>query len=122
VVAESLSRGAESPLLGFGAPRTTHEGAPPPGSHGLLWYLVYAHGFVAAGLFVGWLLGALRTGVRLATDRGIWLTTVVLMTCIQIVIYDLLPHVALLGLAAGLISRSSLTSGDERDNSTTESV
>jgi hypothetical protein len=126
VAYESLKRGAESPLLGFGAPQLTDDAPVPVGSHGLLWYLVYAHGFVAAGLFLAWLLGALRRGLALTTDQGMWLTTVLVMTLIQILIYDMLPHVVLLGVAAGLLWRSRRLTWDERarmgEEMTTERV
>ena len=47
----------DSPLVGNGVPRATnyYDNSPPVGTHGLLWYLMFIHGFVGLGLFLGWL-------------------------------------------------------------------
>jgi len=105
IAAEAVARGTESPLLGFGAPASNEDDPVAVGTHGLLWYLIFSHGFVAAGLFIAWLAGALRNGFGVASDRGIWLTTVLLMAAMQLLIYNMLPHVVLLGVAAGLLWR-----------------
>lgn len=106
VATEAVSRGMESPLLGFGAPTTTEDDPVAIGTHGLIWYLIYSHGFVAAGLFVAWLAGMLRVGLRLASNGGIWMTAVLVIAVVQLPIYGMLPQVVLLGVAAGLVWRA----------------
>lgn len=106
VAVEAVESGLESPLLGYGAPSSRlEEGQVSVGSHGLLWYLIYSHGFVAAGLFVAWLAGSARRGLLLASDRGMWMTAVLLIGGVQMFVYDMLPLAVLLGVAAGLVWR-----------------
>ena len=47
----------DSPLVGNGVPRPTnyYKNSPPVGTHGLIWYLMFIHGFVGMFLFLGWL-------------------------------------------------------------------
>ena len=97
-----------SPLVGNGAPERV-EGAdpslPPVGTHGLLWYLLFVHGFVATALFVGWLGGEVWRSGRVRTADGWWTHLALLIGLVQVPFYGLLPQVVLLGIAAGLSHR-----------------
>ncbi|MBA3283195.1 MAG: hypothetical protein H0U29_13290 [Acidimicrobiia bacterium] len=105
-------RGAvDSPLVGNGVPRATnyYENSPPVGTHGLLWYLMFIHGFVGLGLFVGWLaIEAFRSG-QVRTPLGWWAHLSIVITVIQVPYYGLLPHVMVLGLAVGISHREGRT-------------
>lgn len=97
----------ESPLVGNGVPRETnyYENSPPVGTHGLLWYLMFIHGFVGLGLFVGWLaIETFRSGM-VRTPLGWWAHLSIVIAVIQIPYYGMLPHVVLLGLAVGISHR-----------------
>jgi len=107
VAREALDRGLESPLLGYGAPSSETDSPVAVGSHGLLWYLVYSHGFVAAGLFLAWLLGTIRRGLRLADERGVWLAAVPMVALAQMPIYNVMPHLLLVGVAGALVVRAA---------------
>lgn len=98
----------ESPLVGNGAPRHiegAREGMPPVGTHGMLWYLMFVHGFVGMGLFLGWLgWEVLRSGRVRAAD-GWWTHLALVIGLVQVPFYGLLPQVVLFGIAAGLSHR-----------------
>ena len=106
----------ESPLVGNGVPRETnyYENSPPVGTHGLLWYLMFIHGFVGLGLFLGWLaIETFRSGM-VRTPLGWWAHVSIVIAVIQIPYYGMLPHVVLLGLAVGISHRE----GRQRPSST----
>src|SRR3546814_13850632 len=63
---------------------------------------MFCHGFVGAGLFLGWLGGVVRRAIDLTTPQGMWLASVPLLAVVQLPIYGLLPPVVLLGVGAAL--------------------
>ncbi len=106
----------ESPLVGNGVPRETnyYENSPPVGTHGLLWYLMFIHGFVGLGLFLGWLAIETFRSAMVRTPLGWWAHVSIVIAVIQIPYYGMLPHVVLLGLAVGISHRE----GRQRPSST----
>lgn len=98
----------ESPLVGNGAPERV-EGAdptmPPVGTHGMLWYLMFVHGFVGLGLFLAWLGSEVLRSGRVRTADGWWTHLALVIGLVQVPFYGLLPQVVLLGIAAGLSHR-----------------
>ncbi|MCB1040289.1 MAG: hypothetical protein KDA94_12310 [Acidimicrobiales bacterium] len=105
---EAFQGAKDSPLIGNGAPRRAVDapvGMPPIGTHGLLWYLMFVHGFVGLILFLAWLiLEVLRSG-RVRTADGWWSHLALVIGLVQVPFYGLLPQVVLLGIAAGLSHR-----------------
>jgi hypothetical protein len=102
----------ESPFIGNGAPRRAEgapEGMPPVGTHGMLWYLMFVHGFVGMALFLGWLGGEVFRSGRVRTTDGWWAHMALVIGLVQVPFYGLLPQVVLFGLAAGLSHRKDLT-------------
>ncbi|CAN5618296.1 hypothetical protein BH10ACT1_BH10ACT1_35830 [soil metagenome] len=98
-----------SPLVGNGVPRETnyYKNSPPVGTHGLLWYLMFIHGFVGLGLFLGWLvIETFRSGM-VRTPLGWWAHLSIVITVVEVPYYGLLPHVIVLGLAVGIAHRES---------------
>ena len=98
----------ESPLVGHGtplhAPGYPRE-MPPVGTHGLIWYLMFVHGFVGLALFLGWLgYEVLRSG-RVRTAVGWWAHLSLVIALVQVPYYGLLPQVVLFGIAAGISHR-----------------
>lgn len=98
----------DSPLIGNGAPQPV-PGAlptdPPIGTHGLLWYLMFVHGFVGLGLFLTWLgIETFRSG-RVRTSLGWWTHLSLVLALVELPFYGLLPHVVLIGITAGLSHR-----------------
>lgn len=98
----------QSPLIGNGAPQRAEgapPGMPPVGTHGMLWYLMFVHGFVGLGLFLTWLgVEIIRSG-RVRTTDGWWTHLALVIGLVQVPFYGLLPQVVLLGVAAGLSHR-----------------
>lgn len=98
----------ESPLVGNGAPQRV-EGAdpamPPVGTHGMLWYLMFVHGFVGLALFLTWLGGEVLRSGRVRTADGWWTHLALVIGLVQVPFYGLLPQVVLFGIAAGLSHR-----------------
>jgi hypothetical protein len=98
----------ESPLIGNGAPKRAEgapPGMPPVGTHGLLWYLMYVHGFVGLGLFLAWLGAEVWRSGQVATAEGWWTHLALVIGLVQVPFYGLLPQIVLFGIAAGLSHR-----------------
>ena len=99
----------DSPLVGNGVPRETnyYDNSPPVGTHGLLWYLMFIHGFVGLGLFLGWLGIETFLSGMVRTPLGWWAHLSIVIGVIEVPYYGLLPHVIILGLAVGISHRES---------------
>lgn len=98
----------ESPLVGHGSPERaagTPSTLPPVGTHGMIWYLMYVHGFVGLGLFIAWLgTEVLRSG-RVRNPKTWWTHLSLVIALVEVPFYGLLPQVVLFGVAAGLAHR-----------------
>lgn len=97
-----------SPLIGNGAPQHAEgapPGMPPVGTHGMLWYLMFVHGFVGLGLFLTWLGAEIFRSGRVRTTDGWWTHLALVIGLVQVPFYGLLPQVVLFGVAAGLSHR-----------------
>jgi O-antigen ligase len=100
----------ESPLVGHGAPvyaEDLPEGTPPVGTHGLIWYLMFIHGFVALGLFLVWLAVEVFKSGRLTTPLSWWIHLSLIATVVQMPYYGLLPHLVIVGISVGLAHREA---------------
>ncbi len=89
---ETLVRSAESPLIGYGTPRPnpSNLNGPPLGTHGQLWAVVFAYGYLAAALYVGFfVLAFLR--IRGRHPLANWGKVVLAMGLLQLPIYGHLP-------------------------------
>lgn len=104
---EAVRETLDSPLLGYAQPQA-REGELPVGTHGLLWYVLFSHGFPAAILFSWWMARIAITTARAPTQIAVWSHVVVVMAVLQIFFYGLLPQVVLVGMAAGLSIREQL--------------
>lgn len=104
VYGEAVEHTARSPLLGHGAPVPVESG-PAVGTHGYLWFLMVSHGAPAVILFLLWLAGVLRRGFGLTSPTGVWATSALAASVVQLPIYGLLPHLVLLGVIGGVIWR-----------------
>jgi len=102
-------RGAlESPLVGHVAPEFDPNlpiGTPPIGTHGLFWYLMYIHGFLALFLFLAWLAIEIFKSGRLQTQLAWWTHLSLIAALVELPYYGLLPHVVLIGITVGLSHR-----------------
>lgn len=104
-----------SPLVGHGAPHEVPGSPlPPVGTHGLLWNLLYSFGFLAAGLFLLWLVLEVLASAPSRAPGALWLHLTLLVGLLQVPIYGLLPQVVLLGTVAGLARREARRATDAR--------
>lgn len=88
---EALERTAESPIIGFGAPRPSETaGAPAVGTQGQLWTVIFSHGYGAAIPFWGWYLVVLRRAWRLRDPVGLTMGAAVLSTAVTTIFYGIL--------------------------------
>jgi hypothetical protein len=111
-----------SPALGFGAPREVQgtffsiAGAPTPncpecrppqlGTQGHLWLLIFAHGFVGAALFLGFVYYRFWRGLRDPSATGLALTSIGVFLAVVGVVYDLVsPSLAFMMITLGLLWR-----------------
>jgi hypothetical protein len=96
-----------SPLVGNGVPHPVPNDpdSPPIGTHGLIWYLMYIHGFPGLVLFLGWLTVEVFRSGRVRSTLGWWTHLSLVIAFVEVPYYGLLPHVILIGIAAGLAHR-----------------
>lgn len=97
----------DSPLVGNGVPRATdyYVGSPPVGTHGMLWYLMFIHGFVGLALFLSWIVTEVFRSGRVKDPLAWWTHLSLVIAFVELPYYGLLPHVVLMGLAAGIAHR-----------------
>jgi len=111
----------QAPLTGHGAPQEVPGSLlPPVGTHGMLWNLMYSYGFLAAGMFLLWLIVEIFRSAPSRSPGSLWLHLTLLIGLLQLPIYGLIPQVVLLGIAAGLARREAAayrTSMQEADAS-----
>lgn len=101
-------QGAEKrPILGWGGPRpSTRATAPPIGTHGQFWLVMFSQGFVGLALYLAWVLAAIALAVRRTDTTSIHLSAVVIMSAVQMFFYNLLPvSLPLIAIALGLCLR-----------------
>jgi len=104
---EAFDGAVDSPLLGWGTVRPSNGnsqsitraktanckacGAPPIGTHGQFWLVLFSQGFVGATLFTMFFVSILW---RLRSDQswvGIWTSVVLLLTLMEMFIYNQIP-------------------------------
>lgn len=96
----------DNPLTGHGAPtRVEHTKMPPIGTHGMVWYLMYVHGFMGLALFGTWLIGEVIRSGRIRSPGDWWPHLGLVVAVVQVAFYGLLPQVVLIGVFAGLARR-----------------
>lgn len=111
-----------SPLLGYGSTRQMegnfdsiaggavpgcHQcAAPPLGTQGFLWGLVFMTGFVGAGLMLVFLLGQIVQNARRPTTLALLASTTLVASCFYFLFYDSLDVPMLITMMAiGLAAR-----------------
>ncbi len=102
---ETLDRSADSPLIGHGTPRPNpaNPTGPPLGTHGQLWAVIFAYGYLAAALYVGFFaLAFLRARGRHPLAN--WAKVVLAMGLLQLPIYGHLPSQLFVLVAAAAVA------------------
>ncbi|MEM9654606.1 MAG: O-antigen ligase family protein [Actinomycetota bacterium] len=102
---ETIRQAANSPLIGYGSTRENpaNPGGPPLGTHGQFWAVLFAHGFLGAGLFVGFfVIGFFRN--RPVEPIPHWAKVSLFIGLIQLPIYGHLPNQLFVMVGALVIS------------------
>ncbi len=94
----------ESPLVGWGAPIDVGL-YRQVGSHGLLWYVMFVHGFPAVMLLLAFTVFALAATARAPTPTALFAHISVVIFAIQLPYYGLLPQIVVTGLAIAVCWR-----------------
>jgi hypothetical protein len=99
-------RSQDSPVLGYGAPESSDH-SPPIGTHGLIWYAMFSHGFPGLALLLLALAALLVATARARTPAALWAHICIFMAITQLPYYGLLPQFVLVGIAAGIAWREN---------------
>jgi len=102
----AFEQSVASPLLGYGAPDSVDTG-PAIGTHGLLWYTMFAHGFPALVLLFTSTAALLAATFRARTRIALAAHLAIVVFAVQIPFYGLFPQIVLIGLAAGIAGREN---------------
>lgn len=104
---ETIGAAAESPLIGHGSTRPSVDNptGPPLGTHGQLWAVLFAHGYLGALLYVGFFAAAF---LRCRSSEPVqhWTKVALLIGLLQLPIYGHLPHQLFI-----LVGAAALASG-----------
>ncbi|MER7211000.1 hypothetical protein [Streptosporangium sp. NPDC000239] len=127
-VSATVAAARTSPIIGYGNTRnamgnhntiTTGRtdwcegcGHPPLGSDGQLWHLMITQGFVGAGLYVAFFVGAIRRHWPDRSPVGLAGVLVMILTLLYMFVYDgLVTPLSLYLISFALLWRNSMTSG-----------
>ena len=90
---EALDQVADSPWLGYGAPRPseTRVNGPSVGTQGQFWLVLYSHGWPGAILFVSFLGYSMWRHRRARSAVGLWCHVVCLVAIVQLPFYGQIP-------------------------------
>ncbi|UFU05724.1 O-antigen ligase family protein [Ruania halotolerans] len=105
---ETIERTAESPIIGFGAPRPSDALGVAVGTQGQVWMVVFSHGFGAIVPFVGWFLSVFRRSWQLGDPVGLAMGAAMASTSVTIFFYGILhTGLMLVFMIAGSVMQPS---------------
>jgi hypothetical protein len=115
---ETIEQSARSPMIGHGTPRPnpSNPDGPPLGTHGQIWAIMFAHGYLALALYVAFFIyGFVRA--RAPDSISHWAKVAVLIGLLQMPIYGHLPTqlfimmgaVSIAAWPAGALDRSTVS-------------
>lgn len=103
----------ESPVFGKGAPRpAANPNAPPLGTQGHFWIVLFSFGIGGALLFVGWFAAAFIGTIKRPDPVGLACNTVLAVALVELFYYGLLPYglpIIMTAAALGLRPRQRST-------------
>jgi hypothetical protein len=99
--AETVRRTADSPLIGFGAPRPSEDPSnPSAGTQGQLWMVLFSHGVPGLVFFLGWYLWVLWRSRATPTRTRLWTHVTLVIGTVLLPVYGMLPS----GLAVFMVA------------------
>jgi polysaccharide biosynthesis protein PslJ len=107
IYSEAWEGAKKSPLLGWGGPRpSANPFSPSIGTHGHVFLVMFSHGFVGLGLYVGWAFNTVFGSMRRRDPVSIMLACVLIVGAVQMLFYNLLPtSIPIILTAIGLLAR-----------------
>jgi O-antigen ligase len=101
---EAIQGTSESPLFGYGAPRPSrwNPNAPPVGTQGQLWLVLFSHGWPGTIFFLSWFAFVFWRFRWPTPPTGFWCHVMLLIMFVQLPVYGLLPmqlHIVMLLIA-----------------------
>ncbi|SES28061.1 hypothetical protein CCYS_10455 [Corynebacterium cystitidis DSM 20524] len=100
---DTIAGTMESPLFGFGSPRPAAESwLPSVGTQGQLWTVMYSHGFIGLGLFLGFLVCVLALMWKRQDPVGAVLGGIVAATLVETIFYGMMTGIFITMVAVGL--------------------
>lgn len=105
---EAWEGALRSPILGWGGTRpSTNPFSPAVGTHGHVWFAMFAHGFVGLALYVLWIVWAMYRVSHRSDPVSIMLGSVVFVAALQMFFYTMLPgSLPIILVAIGLAFRT----------------
>ncbi|MGH1489115.1 MAG: O-antigen ligase family protein [Acidimicrobiales bacterium] len=102
---ETIKKTAESPLIGYGSTRQNpaNPTGPPLGTHGQFWAVLFAHGYLGAGLYVLFFASAFLRA-KPTDPVAHWAKVALLIGLLQMPIYGHLPHQLFVMVGATVIA------------------
>jgi hypothetical protein len=99
--AETVQRVADSPLIGFGAPRPSQDPSnPSTGTQGQLWMVLFSHGLPGLAFFMGWYLWVLWRSRATPSTTRLWTHVTLLTGTVLLTVYGMVPS----GLAVFMVA------------------
>ncbi len=104
---EALTATAKSPVFGYGGPQpAANPTAPPVGTQGQFWLVLYSHGIGGIVFFMGWFLLVYAGSLRRRDAPGIAWNTVMLVATVELLYYGIVPSgLPFIMVAAALAAR-----------------
>jgi O-antigen ligase len=101
IYTETIRSTAKSPLIGYGStrPNPADPEGPPLGTHGQLWSVLFAHGYLGLGLYLAFFISAFVRS-RPVDPLPHWAKVSLLIGLLQLPIYGHLPHQIFVMVAA----------------------
>ena len=103
---ETFDRTLASPILGYGAPRPSERADQPSvGTQGHVWMVMFSHGFVGLGLFLGWMVLIFVKTIRRTDIAGLVSNTLILVSLVEVFYYGVLGAglvIVMLAAAVGM--------------------
>ena len=108
IYAEAWAGAKASPVLGWGGPRPSENPfSPSVGTHGHLWYSMFAHGLVGMALYLAWIGWAMYRGSHRHDPVSIALASVIFVGALQMFFYNAFPSpLPIMLIAVGLLYRN----------------
>jgi hypothetical protein len=103
---EAVSRTADNPLIGHGAPLPSSDPSlSNVGTESQIFLVLFSNGVVGLFLFLTWFAYALARSARAESPEAFWAHVSVLIACVQLPVYEVTERLPVLFIGVALIFR-----------------